>query len=352
MNRIEEISAWLHLTDRCNLKCQYCYLPHNPIDMPLNIAFSSIDAIFRVANKYNSSIINIKYMGGEPLIVYQNIISISNYTKSLAKQNNIELKEGIISNGILLNKQIIEELKRLNIRLTISLDGLGKYNTQRVDNRLTDRVLRAIELSIENRLSPHISIVISEKNIEGLPAFVSWLLKKRLKFNFNLVRNSDFFKDIKLKEQKIIGGLLKTFDVIEENLPKYNIVNSMFSTLDPLLPHKKSCGVGENYLVFNPKGEIAKCQMEIDNIVATYRSDDPIKKIREDRSFVKSYNVDEIEECKECDIRYFCTGGCPIQSYYVTGFYNRKSPYCNIYKAIYPSLLRLEGLRVLELENR
>ena len=192
-----------------------------------------------------------------------------------------------------------------------------------VDNQyITNRVIRAINLSIDNRVSPHISIVVTKENIEGLPTLISWLLKKELRFNFNLVRNSYFYKDIEIEEQKIIEGLLKTFEVIEKNLPKYSIVESMFSTLDPLSPHKKSCGVGENYLVFNPKGEIAKCQMEINNIVATYKSDDPLKNIREDKKFVKSYDVDEIDECKECDIRYFCTGGCPIQSYYMTGVYN------------------------------
>ena len=66
MNRIKAIGAWLHLTDRCNLNCKYCYLPHNPIDMPLDIALSSIDTIFRVAKRYKSSIVYIKYLGGEP----------------------------------------------------------------------------------------------------------------------------------------------------------------------------------------------------------------------------------------------------------------------------------------------
>jgi uncharacterized protein len=32
----------------------------------------------------------------------------------------------------------------------------------------------------------------------------------------------------------------------------------------------------------------------------------------------------------------------------MTGRYNLKSPHCNIYKALYPEVLRLEGLRLLK----
>jgi sulfatase maturation enzyme AslB (radical SAM superfamily) len=30
---IEKIGVWLHLTNACNLRCSYCYLPHNPVNM-------------------------------------------------------------------------------------------------------------------------------------------------------------------------------------------------------------------------------------------------------------------------------------------------------------------------------
>lgn len=34
-------------------------------------------------------------------------------------------------------------------------------------------------------------------------------------------------------------------------------------------------------------------------------------------------------------------------AYRATGRYDRKSPNCNIYKAIFPEVLRLEGLRLI-----
>jgi uncharacterized protein len=315
--------------------------------MSLEVALSSVESIFRVAKKYRSSNIYLKYMGGEPLIAFDKIPTISEYAKKLGKENNIKLHELIVSNGILLNIKKIRKIEALNINLTISLDGLEEDNSQRVDSASTKKVTDAINLSIEQGVLPNISIVVTQKNINGLPRLVSWILERELKFSILLARNSIFYQD-SLWEEKIVEGLLKTFKVIEANLPKESIIGSMFDMMNPLTPHQKTCGAGENYMVFNPKGEISKCQMDMKNSVATYKDEDPIKRIREDKKFVKSYEVDEIEECKECDIRYFCTGGCPMQTYYKEGQYKKKSPNCNIYKAIYPSLLRLEGMRMLK----
>ena len=315
------------------------------MDMSIEIALSCIDALFRVAKKYNSSSIHIKYMGGEPLLMFETIVILSNYAKKMARENNIKLKELIISNGTLLDEKKIKKIKALNINLVISLDGLKEYNKERSDIASTKHILESIDLAIERELAIKISIVVSQHNIQGLPLFVDWLIEKGLNFSVNLVRNNSLYKN-RLLEEEMIQGLLETLTKVEKssNLKK---INFKFDSLDPINPHSKTCGAGENYLVFNPYGEIAKCQMQMEKIVATHEDNNPLRKIREDKQFVKSQNIDEVEECKECEIRYFCTAGCPAHSHYVNGVYGKKSPNCNIYKAVYPRLLKLEALKLL-----
>ena len=58
--------------------------------------------------------------------------------------------------------------------------------------------------------------------------------------------------------------------------------------------------------------------------------------------------VDEKDECRDCQWKYWCAGGCPLETYRKTGTYTAKSPNCNIYKALFPEIIRLEGLRMLE----
>ncbi|HNF93684.1 MAG TPA: radical SAM protein, partial [Anaerolineales bacterium] len=54
---------------------------------------------------------------------------------------------------------------------------------------------------------------------------------------------------------------------------------------------------------------------------------------------------------KTCEWKHWCTGGCPLETHRVTGRYNVKSPNCNIYKALFPEALRLEGLRLWKYQD-
>ncbi len=58
--------------------------------------------------------------------------------------------------------------------------------------------------------------------------------------------------------------------------------------------------------------------------------------------------VEEKAGCRDCTWRYWRSGGCAVATFRATGRYDVKSPNCNIYKAIYPQALRLEGLRMLK----
>lgn len=348
---MNKIGAWLHITDKCNLNCTYCYFPHEPVTMSTDVGQASIDSIFRSAQKHKASSVHIKFVGGEPLLEFEKLTSFINYANQRSKETNISLDALVITNALLLNLEKIKTLKKLGTKLTISLDGLGKYNKERISTEgksTVQKVVEAIELAIAHDYAPHISIVVGERNIEGLPSFVKWLLEHNLKFNFTLVRKNEYSPEMKaFEEAKIIKGFLETFEVIKENLPPYSLTGSISDKMNVLFPHKKTCGAGHNYLVFDTNGKIAKCQMQIKETVSSYQSEDPIADIQNDTKFVRSFDVDEIEECKTCEIRYFCTGGCPMETFNKTGKYKAKSPNCNIYKAIFPELLKVEAQHLL-----
>jgi uncharacterized protein len=101
--------------------------------------------------------------------------------------------------------------------------------------------------------------------------------------------------------------------------------------------------------VVDHHGKIAKCHMEIEKPITNIYADDPLILIRADRKGLQNMSVEEKQGCRDCEWKYWCTGGCPLLTYRTTGRYDVKSPNCRIYKAIYPKLLRLEGLRLMKL---
>jgi uncharacterized protein len=142
--------------------------------------------------------------------------------------------------------------------------------------------------------------------------------------------------------------LRAAFAVIEERLPKRSLIGALVDRSSFAGPHQRSCGAGHNYLVVDHKGGVARCQMEIERTVTNVFAQDPLQEIQLHTTGFQNLAVDEKEGCRDCHWRYWCAGGCSLLTYRVTGRNDVKSPYCNVYKAIYPELLRLEGLRLLK----
>jgi uncharacterized protein len=347
------LSAWLHVTDRCNLRCSYCYLPHEKQDMSLETGKKAIKATFDSALQNNYQTVKLKYAGGEALLQFPLVIQLQHYALELAKKYQLKLDSVVLSNGILLNNEKIKQMQFLNLRLMISLDGLTE-DKQRCYADGTSSHLQAqtaIKFALKNKLIPDVSVTVSSRNIVNLPPLVEWLLKHDLPFSLNFYRENNFSKqqqDLRLEEQQIIDGMLGAYKVIENNLPQRSLLASLVDRANLANPHLRTCAVGNSYLVFNQQGKVSKCQMQQQQTIATVDDSNLLNKIREDNTGIQNISVEEKEGCKECEWKYWCTGGCPLETYSATGRYDVKSPNCNIYKALYPKVLKLEGLRILK----
>ncbi|MBI5933482.1 MAG: radical SAM protein [Chloroflexi bacterium] len=352
------LTSWLHLTDRCNLRCDYCYLPHVREDMTSATGRAAIDATFRSAIANGFKQVKLKYAGGEPLLRFPLIVELHQYAQSLAVQHGINLEGVVLSNGTLLTSAMIETLKSLGLRLMISLDGLAQHHDMHRRyaggrGSFAD-VAEAVDLALANGLTPNISVTVSNRTADGLPDVMAWILERELPFSLNFYRENELsasHEDMRLDEEKITNGMLAAFKVIEDNLPRRPFLGGMIDRANLSASHTHTCGVGQNYLVFDQHGQVAKCQMQIRKPITDVHVADPLAVIRSDQSGIQNMSVEEKEGCKSCEWKYWCAGGCPLATHRATGRYDIKSPNCNIYKALFPEALRLEGLRLLKYQD-
>ncbi len=352
------LTSWLHLTDCCNLRCDYCYLPHVREDMSPETGRAAIDATFRSALANGFKQVKLKYAGGEPLLRFPLIAELHRYAQSLAEQHGLELEGVVLSNATLLTAEMVETLKSLSLRLMISLDGLGAHHDSHRRyaggrGSFAD-VAEAIDLALANGLTPNISVTVSSRTAEGLPDVMAWILERELPFSLNFYRENELsasHDDMRLDEEKIINGMLAAFKVVEDNLPRRSFLGGIIDRANLSASHTHTCGVGQNYLVFDQHGQIAKCQMHIRKPITDVHVADPLAVIRADQVGIQNVSVEAKEGCKTCEWKYWCAGGCPLATYRATGRYDVKSPNCNIYKALFPEALRLEGLRLLKYQD-
>jgi uncharacterized protein len=349
------LTAWLHVTNECNIRCDYCYITKTPDKMDFEHGKQSVDAVFRSALANGFQSVKLKFAGGESTLNFPLIIELFDYAKIVAKENGLGLIGVVLSNGVGITNRMIDAIKERNLRLSISLDGIGAFHdAQRkfINGKGSfNLVERSLERLAVHSLIPSVTITVSNRNLDGLPQVVDFVLQRNLPFTINFYRENECSAnhvDLAYGDDKIIEAMRKAFSVIEHNLPSHSILGSLVDRARLDVAHDKPCGVGDSYLVIDQNGKIAKCHMEIERSITDVTAPDPLGIIRLDQVGIQNHSVDEKEGCRDCTWRYWCAGGCPALTYRVTGRYDIKSPNCRIYKALFPEVLRLEGLRLLK----
>jgi uncharacterized protein len=349
------LTAWLHVTNACNLRCPYCYVHKSPEGMDEATGTAAVEAIVGSAVRHGLTGVKLKYAGGEASLNHRLMVALHRLASERTAQHGLRLDATLLTNGVALPDALIETLMAEGIRVMISLDGVGdQHDRQRptINGKASfPLVERTIEKLAKRGLAPHLSITITSRNAEGLADVVRFALDRDLTFSLNLFRDNECaanVADLQYTEQAIIEAMLGAFDVIGERLPRWSVLGAVLDRGQLLERRQRSCGVGQDYVVIDQRGAVAKCHMEIERTLGDVFTDDPLQLVRADRSSALNLAVEEKEGCRSCAWRYSCSGGCTVATFRATGRYDVKSPNCNIYKAIYPAALRLEGLRLLK----
>jgi uncharacterized protein len=318
------------------------------------IAFAAIDTVLRTArlNGYHSVL--LKYAGGEASLNLPLVEQMQQYAHEQAHAMGISVHGRVLSNGVGLTSHKLRRIQAMGMRLMISLDG-----PQETHDRQRPRLggqgshqaaLASIERARAMGLDLTVSVTVTGESIEGLPAVMRWLLEREIHFTINFYRECQTSANtvaLQLDEHRLIAGLRAAYREIEQHPPRYSLLGCLLDRSNLSAPHQHTCAAGENYLVIDHQGRVAACQMEINHTITTIEAEDPLAIIRQNHGGLQNLPVTDKEGCRDCAWRYWCTGGCPLATFRATGRYDIQSPNCGIYQALYPDVIRLEGLRLL-----
>lgn len=121
-------------TMACNLACKYCIESgmDNAQTMSMETAQKVADDIIREAEKRNCKEITIDFYGGEPLMNKPVIIFISEKVNEWCEKNHARYGFTMTSNGTLLTKETVEELKKYGFGgARITIDGVKEVHDAR-----------------------------------------------------------------------------------------------------------------------------------------------------------------------------------------------------------------------------
>lgn len=140
----------LPVTYECNLDCEYCYVDKRTKRVSSFLVW--LKAVNFLIQHNKGGEIDIIFIGGEPLLKWKEIKRIIIYTQKLSKIFKVIIKTaGFPTNGLLLNKDILNFCRLNNISIAVSIDGPdNKRNTITGENSFAT-LSRKIKLFIKYR---------------------------------------------------------------------------------------------------------------------------------------------------------------------------------------------------------
>ena len=112
-------------------------------------------------------------------------------------------------------------------------------------------------------------------------------------------------------------------------------------------PKLRICGIGTKSVAITTSGEACLCQYDLGCPIGDGLKDNVLQLLKSQVRFSAADNrIDHIPDCQECQWRFTCAAGCPMLTKNHYGGFRHPSPYCEVYKAILPVLLRLHAIQL------
>jgi len=321
----------------CNFRCTYCFEQNAQNNKKVYMNKEVEDVIIKnITNEHkkNNTNIGITWYGGEPLMAFETIERIST---SLNKQQ-VPYNASMLSNGYLLNSEIINKLEKFNINfLQITIDGDCKtHNKRRPHETNSD----SYEKIIENLKSLHektfkvnvsLRVNLDQTNKSKFNEIEYELLKMypNYKVDFAIIRNVPINSSC-----KNISNCINKKEKIDFHIQQYKKFGNENLKYYPTLNGIGDCGATGLYSwIIGPEGELYKCWNDVgeDKRIIGNIIDNKFSNVQLLNRYVVGVDPTEDPKCKECFCLPICGGGCPYNRM-VNKYENKKTDNCIIQK--------------------
>ena len=341
----------IHLTNTCNLKCPYCYKDTNNLKMnDKELSVEEIVSSIKTASKNGFS--KVTFSGGEPTL-WEHFKELLNELKAFK-----DIEFHLITNGTTnLPDEIIKKMCSVFKSIQISIDSYdeeknsitrGRGSLDKV-SEFSKRLFNEDYKEFFYTCTPYTHGMKYQSTIEDLPLMLrfaanmggSGLYVNKLKPDGR--QDKEDYKNFDEKEfWENADKLYEEFSILYKrgfNKKDYNKELKCFVAGDPSeiitnYSNKTTCGLGLSQLTIDSDGSVYPCSALIDkNLkIGNIRDSDFSEIISKAKEIYKEVIVDTIEECKECDFRLLCGGGCRAMAYYANNDIKSCDPNCSSYK--------------------
>jgi len=285
---MEFVSPWIHTTEKCNLRCHYCYVRGNAVMQPI-----IYHKLREMLLKLPTTKIHLRFAGGEPLLVFD---IWQRFATSMLKYDSAKVE--VLTNLVDVPRNFWAFAGLENVNISVSVDNGDK--------------IKVLDKSISKKLkrlrNPWIMTTITEENIENLDILAAFIGLN----NYGWCLTTDYFEKSVPKWEILANRLLEVLEILKQF--NYDFTKISFNNAS-VKAGFSGCKIGNEMFAVAPDGNIYKCQTLIGskNIIGNVFTG------------YKISNVCERKSCKDCSAYGLCKGWCPLH-------YKTPNPICNVIK--------------------
>jgi len=341
------------LTHRCNLGCDYCYVPFDSYSNEL-----STEQIIGICDLlYESGVFSLDLTGGEPLL-RDDIAEILKYC------NDLDIDVGLATNGILLTKERGSELgkvwnKKRTVHVSVDASTPEKF-FQITGSKDFFKVLDCTKALLEYELDVIWNFVYSPENKGDLipvcelasdlgvsKMFILPLIRVgraiNLPFSFEELQNFlVLFPDIE-KEYPSIQFRVTPATPLDLLIPLFEIGWDLQKVLryypyarTPLQDEKFSkirtigCIGGVGRWAINAQGDVYPCELLVtdDRMKCGNLLENSFDECLISSRSMLHVELDDIGDCASCEYGGICGGGCRARAFKMYGNLSAPDPLC------------------------
>lgn len=359
----------LHMTSGCSLHCAYCYNASGRAEISGALSVLAPELACRFIEKacrnFNSPILQIGFMGGEPMLAFPQVRQIVEQSLPIARSCGKELHFSIQTNGLHFDETKLDFLRDYRIGVGVSIDGPAAWHDKyrrTVDGQPTHKQVEQSFIQARRHgiaISPLAVITAPEQMLEALRYFVRELKAFNIGFNIccPIGRGRSNFglapADLDKMHKAYIEAVLE-LDKLSQECGHSVTVSDFQNRLRGLANFRQEhmclrspCGLGTSILALDSQGCLYACEEyepatkehmclgHLDDINDLANLANTNKRLQ----YLLNRSVKSIPNCKRCWLRSQCCGGCTHRALAQTGDILGLDPMCRFYKKVYPDLM-------------
>lgn len=321
----------LHITNKCNLRCKYCYVQQGGETMTRETAFAAVDLAAKDSGAKKPC--GLIFFGGEPLTERQLIYDTIEYSQKRKKETGQIFYYKITTNGTLLDEDFLKFSCDINMMIGFSHDGLMQDDCRVfADGRGTAGVLeKKIPLLLQYQPYAVAMCTVNPETAHKLASSAEWLFDKGFRYitiSLNYDKSASW-------DKKTLAVLESEYKKLAELYIKWTRANLKFylSCFEmKIMSHLKGdkycedrCQLGRKQVSVAPDGRLYPCVQFVND--AEYEMGDVFSGVdAEKRKIIEQKGSVTAPVCGNCDVSKRCNHTCGCLNRQATGSIDVVSP--------------------------